>query len=126
MWFDTHSQYYPFQGELLPLSDLDTDLHQQYWLPLFAILTLLYTGLGLIGAWLMWRDRPSRRWLLLLALLIVPRLVVLARMENPEPRYVVEFFAFVVALSGLATTSAYDLFRSKMRSLSADDADDAD
>ncbi len=126
MWFDTHSQYYPFQGELLPLSSLDTDLDQQYWLPLFAILTLLYTGLGLIGAWLMWRDRPSRRWLLLLALLIVPRLVVLARMENPEPRYVVEFFAFVVALSGLATTSAYDLFRSKMRSLSADDADDAD
>src|SRR5262249_26074677 len=33
IWFDTHSQYYPFQGELLPLSGLDTDLHQQYWLP---------------------------------------------------------------------------------------------
>lgn len=115
MWFDTHSQYYPFQGELLPLSSLDTDLHQQYWLPLFAVLTLLYTGLGAAGAWLMWRDKTSRRWLLLLALLIIPRLAVLARMENPEPRYVVEFFAFVVAMAGIATSSAYDLFHSKMR-----------
>src|SRR5207248_1728704 len=31
MWFDTHAQYYPFEGELFPLSALDTDLHQQYW-----------------------------------------------------------------------------------------------
>lgn len=117
MWFDTHSQYYPFQGELLPLSFLDTDLQQQYWLPLFAILTFLYTGLGVMGAWLMWRDKPSRRWLLLIALLIVPRLAVLARMENPEPRYVVEYFAFVVAMASLATSSGYDLFHSKMRNL---------
>src|SRR5205807_314159 len=46
MWFDTHAQYYPFQGELLPLSALDTDLHQQYWLPLFALLTWSFTCLG--------------------------------------------------------------------------------
>lgn len=116
MWFDTHSQYYPFQGELLPLSSLDTDIHQQYWLPLFAVLTLLYTGLGAVGAWLMWRDKTLRRWLLLLALLIIPRLAILARMENPEPRYVVEFFAFVVALAGLAASSGYDLLHSKIRS----------
>jgi hypothetical protein len=116
MWFDTHSQYYPFQGELLPLSSLDPDLHQQYWLPLFAVLTLVYTGLGAVGAWLTWRDKPSRRWLLLLALLIIPRLAVLARMENPEPRYVVEFFAFVVAMAGLAAASGYDRVHSKIRS----------
>ena len=120
MWFDTHSQYYPFQGELLPLSSLDPDLHQQYWLPLFAVLTLLYTGLGAAGAWLMWRDKRSRRWLLLLALLIIPRLAVLARMENPEPRYVVEFFAFVVAMAAIAMSSAL-IRRSGV--LSADDAD---
>ena len=28
LWFDTHSQYYPFNGELLPLEDLDYDIHQ--------------------------------------------------------------------------------------------------
>src|SRR6185295_18284285 len=49
LWFDTHSQYYPFQGELLPLSDLDYDNHQQYWLPLFALLTFVYTLLGITG-----------------------------------------------------------------------------
>lgn len=116
MWFDTHSQYYPFQGELLPLSALDTDLHQQYWLPLFAFLTLFYTCVGLIGGCLIWRDKPSRRWLLLIALLIVPRLVLLARMENPEPRYVVEFFAFVAATGALALTAAYDRLRAMLRS----------
>src|SRR6185369_1907006 len=26
LWFDTHSQYYPFNGELLPLDDLDHDI----------------------------------------------------------------------------------------------------
>lgn len=117
MWFDTHSQYYPFQGELLPLSALDTDLHQQYWLPLFALLTFLYTSLGLIGAWLMWRDKNSRRWLLLLALLIVPRLAILARMENPEPRYVVEYFAFVVAAAGLGVSVGYDLLYPKVKDM---------
>ena len=46
LWFDTHSDYYAFQGELLPLADLDFDIHQQYWLPLFAgaLITLLACG----------------------------------------------------------------------------------
>jgi hypothetical protein len=41
LWFNTHSEYYPFEGELLPLDDLDYDIHQQYWLPLFAFLVLI-------------------------------------------------------------------------------------
>jgi hypothetical protein len=102
LWFDTHSQYYPFQGELLPLSALDTDIHQQYWLPAFAFLTLLYTVLGLAGGWLLWREKRSRRWLLLLALLIIPRLAFLSSLENPEPRYAVEFFVFVIAAGSLS------------------------
>jgi len=108
LWFDTHSQYYPFQGELLPLSALDTDLHQQYWLPLFMFLTLLYTVLGFSGALLVWRNKKSRVWLLMLALLIAPRLAFLASMENPEPRYVVEFFAFVTAVGSLAVMNLRD------------------
>ena len=102
LWFDTHSQYYPFQGELLPLSALDTDIHQQYWLPVFAFLTFLYTGIGLAGGWLLWREKRSRRWLLLLVLLIIPRLAFLSSMENPEPRYAVEFFVFVIAAGSLS------------------------
>jgi hypothetical protein len=123
LWLDTHSQYYPFQGELLPLSALDTDLHQQYWLPLFMFLTLLYSTLGFGGAWLLWRDKSSRAWLLMLSLLIVPRLAFLASMENPEPRYAVEFFAFVIPVGSLGMigvwSGALRLFRKRDSNVSS-------
>lgn len=106
LWFDTHSQYYPFNGELLPLADLDHDIHQQYWLPLFAGLTWVYTLMGAVGAWLLWRSR-NYRWLLMVALLIFLRLGFFASLENPEPRYTVEFFPFLIILAaaGIATVS---------------------
>jgi len=102
LWFDTHSQYYPFNGELLPLEDLDYDIHQQYWLPLFTALTWVYTLLGVIGGLLLWRSRDpnARRWLLLAVLLIFLRLGFFATLENPEPRYTVEFFPFLIMLAG--------------------------
>lgn len=102
LWCDTHSQYYPFNGELLPLKDLDHDTHQQYWLPLFAALTALYSLLGVVGAGLLWlsRDRSVRVWVLLAALVIVVRLGFFATLENPEPRYTVELFPFLVILAG--------------------------
>lgn len=102
LWFDTHSQYYPFNGELLPLEDLDYDIHQQYWLPLFAGLMWIYTLLGVVGGWLLWRsrDRDARRWLLLAVLLIFLRLGFFASLENPEPRYTVELFPFLIMLAG--------------------------
>jgi hypothetical protein len=102
LWFDTHSQYYPFQGQLFPLYDLDTQAHQQYWLWLFALLTWFYTIAGLIGVWVMWKTDSSRRWVLLLALLILPRLAFLAAQEHPESRYTVEFVPLVFAAGGLA------------------------
>ena len=104
MWFDTHSQYWPFEGTLLPLEDLDYEHHQQYWLPLFAGLTALYTLLGLAGSWVLCRARTfaARRWLLLAALAILLRLILFSSLENPEPRYLVEFFPFLSILGGIA------------------------
>jgi hypothetical protein len=106
LWFDTHSQYYPFEGELLPLGDLDYDIHQQYWLPLFAALTFVYTLLGVTGGWFLWSSGlfSARRWLLLAALMIFLRIGFFATLENPEPRYVVEVFPFLSALGGIAIT----------------------
>jgi hypothetical protein len=103
MWFDTHSQYWPFEGELLPLDDLDYDIHQQFWLPLFAALTAVYTLLGLAGAWVLFRARnfEARRWLLLVVLAIGLRVMLFASLENPEPRYFVEFFPILSVLGGL-------------------------
>jgi hypothetical protein len=104
MWFDTHSQYWPFEGTLLPFEDLDYDGHQQIWLPLFAGLTALYTLLGLAGAWFLWGSGKlaGRQWVLLVGLAIVLRLILFSSIENPEPRYLVEFFPFLSILGGIA------------------------
>ncbi|MDQ3746666.1 MAG: glycosyltransferase family 39 protein, partial [Acidobacteriota bacterium] len=107
LWFDTHSDFYAFNGELLPLEDLDYDLHQQFWLPLFAGLTWVYTLLGVAGAWALWRGRRAGawKWLALALLLTIPRLAFMSTLENPEPRYVVELFPFLAALGGVALAS---------------------
>jgi hypothetical protein len=104
LWFDTHSQYYRFEGELLPFSDLDSSIHQQFWLPLFSLLTLVYTLLGIAGAWFLWqrRELETRKWVLLAALTIFLRIGFFATLENPEPRYVVEVFPFLAILGGIA------------------------
>lgn len=104
LWVDTHSQYYPFEGELFPLSDLDYENQQQYWLPLFAGLTFIYTMLGMAGGWFLWTTREflARQWVLLAALVIFLRLGFFATLENPEPRYVVEIFPFLSILGGIA------------------------
>ena len=104
IWFDTHSQYWPFDGDLFPLKDLDYDIHQQWWLPLFAGLTWLYTILGFAGCFFMWRSGLIEIRLLVqfAALLIFLRLGFFSSIENPEPRYTVEFFPFLSILGGIA------------------------
>ncbi|HSE21801.1 MAG TPA: glycosyltransferase family 39 protein [Pyrinomonadaceae bacterium] len=104
LWFDTHSQYWPFEGDLLPLKDLDYDIHQHWWLPLFVGLTWFFTILGVVGGWFMWRSRMFQARLLLVfaSLVIFLRLGFLSTMENPEPRYTVEFFPLLAILGGIA------------------------
>lgn len=101
LWFDTHSQSYPFQGQLLPLYDMDFDHNQHYWLGLFVTLIWALTVFAFLGVMLMIRDSSSRRWCLLLLLLIVPRLVFLAAQEHPEGRYTAEFFPIVIAVASV-------------------------
>ena len=105
LWFDTHSRYYPFAGWLFPLSKLNAKHDQALWLPLFALLTWIYTILAAWGFWAMWRGEGTRRWTILLALLILPRLIFLSTMENPESRYVVEYFVLLAAAGGVALAS---------------------
>jgi predicted acyltransferase len=100
LWFDTHSAYYPFEGEISPMGDLDYDGHQHIWLPLFGFAMLLYTFAGLAGLRRLWRS-DSVQWLLLVLLMTLPRLGFFSTIENPEPRYVVELFAFTAILGGL-------------------------
>jgi hypothetical protein len=117
LWFDTHSEYYPFEGELLPLDDMDHTTHQHIWLPLFTALTWIYTLFGVAGAWLLWRtaDFGARRWVVLTALIIFSRLAFFASLENPEPRYVVEFFPLLCVLAGIATIRIAGAVRTKAK-----------
>ena len=119
LWFNTHSHYYPFEGELLPLSDLDYDIHQQYWLPLFAGLTFVYTLLGVAGGWFLWSSGlfAARRWLLLAALMILFRVGFFSTLENPEPRYVVEVFPFLSVLGGIALVRLIEISRTSPKKL---------
>jgi hypothetical protein len=36
LWFFPHAQYYPFEGELFPLDEMDHENHQDSWLPIFS------------------------------------------------------------------------------------------
>ena len=113
LWFDTHSQYWPFDGELLPLDDLDHATYQHIWLPLFCVLTAAYSLLGVFGGWLLWASQTfaARRWLLLTALIIFLRLAFFSFLENPEPRYTVEFFPFLSVFAGVAITQITAVLR---------------
>ena len=104
LWFNTHSDFYPFEGTLFPLDELDHDTHQQFWLPLFALLVAIYTLLGVAGIAVLWMSQNfyARRWVLLAALIILGRLAFFSSLENPEPRYVVELFTFLMAAASLA------------------------
>jgi len=121
LWFDTHSQYYPFEGELFPLDYMDYSIHQQYWLPLFAGLTWAYTLLGALGAWCLLRARSkeARLWLALAGLIIFLRLGFFSTLENPEPRYVVEIFPFLAILGGIAIGLLTPLRKDKSEQLNA-------
>ena len=105
LWFDTHSQYYPFEGDLIPLKG-EYSAPQQFWLRLFAGFTFFYTLLGIWGGVLLWRSREfvARQWLLLAGLLIFLRIAYFATFESPEPRNVVEVFPFLSILGGIALT----------------------
>ena len=116
LWFDTHSQYYPFEGELLPLQNLDSRSQQQIWLPLFAGLTLVCTVLGILGGRRLWMsgEFEARQWLLLATLLVVLRIAYFATLENSEPRVTVELFPFLGILGGIASTAILDELGSKL------------
>jgi len=104
LWFNTHSDYYPFEGNLLPWSDLDHSTHQNIWLPLFAILVGIYTLLGIAGGYLLLGvpNLYARTWVLLVGLIIVSRLGLFSTVVSPEPRYLVIFFPFLATLGAIA------------------------
>jgi hypothetical protein len=104
LWFNTHSDYYPFTGNALPLNNPDNVPSQNFWLPVFALLVAIYTVLGVGGfVWLtMNAGVEGRIWVLVVALIFATRLALFSMAVSVEPRYVVEFFPFLFAAGGVA------------------------
>ena len=44
----------------------------------------------------------ARVWLFMAVLLMLPRVLFFSTRDNPEPRFLVQFFPFLAALGGLA------------------------
>ncbi|MFT3746114.1 MAG: glycosyltransferase family 39 protein [Pyrinomonadaceae bacterium] len=101
MWFDTHSEYYPFGGEIFPVEDLDNEKYQNIWLPLFGAVTWIYSLLAVVGSFILITKGQSRLWGLMALLLAFPRIAFFGTLENPEPRYLVELFVVAAILGGI-------------------------
>jgi 4-amino-4-deoxy-L-arabinose transferase-like glycosyltransferase len=114
LWFNTHSQYYPFEGELFPPEGEGHETSQQIFLPIFMALVWVYTLLAIGGAWFLWqaRELAARRWVVLVFLTVILRIGFFAMRENPEPRYVVELFPFLIVLGGVAAVRVVESFKS--------------
>jgi 4-amino-4-deoxy-L-arabinose transferase-like glycosyltransferase len=113
LWFNTHSDYYPFTGNALPLNNPDNSPGQNFWLPVFAVLVAIYTVAGVGGFVLlaMNGDADGRMWILLVALIFATRLALFSMAVSVEPRYVVEFFPFLFAVGGIAMVGLKARFR---------------
>ncbi|HXI62460.1 MAG TPA: hypothetical protein VNF70_07100 [Pyrinomonadaceae bacterium] len=104
LWFNTHSDFYPFGGNALPLNNPDNSRAQNFWLPIFAVLVAIYTLLGVAGfVWMgMSGTSYGRALVLMIFLIFTTRLALFSMAVSVEPRYVVEFFPFLSAFGAIA------------------------
>ena len=113
LWFNTHSDFYPFVGNALPLLSPENNRAENFWLPIFAVLVGIYTVLGVGGLILLAMNGglEGRVWALLVALIFIARLVLFSTAVSVEPRYVVEFFPFLAATGAMGILNFKDWFK---------------
>ena len=113
LWFNTHSDFYPFVGNALPLLSPENNRAENFWLPIFAVLVGIYTILGVGGLMLLTMNGgfEGRVWVLLVALIFIARLGLFSMAVSVEPRYVVEFFPFLAATGAIAIMNFKDWFK---------------
>jgi 4-amino-4-deoxy-L-arabinose transferase-like glycosyltransferase len=118
LWFNTHSDFYPFVGNALPLNNPENNRAENFWLPVFAVLVGIYTLLGVAGLVLLAMSGGFEEWswVLLVALVFITRLALFSMAVSVEPRYVVEFFPFLAATGGIALMNFKDFFKRKKQS----------
>src|SRR6185503_1761361 len=115
LWFNTHSDFYPFNGDALPLNNPENNRAENFWLPIFAVLVGIYTVLGVGGLVLLAMNGGfhERVWVLMVALIVTTRLALFSMAVSVEPRYVVEFFPFLAVTAAIAIMNFKDWFKRK-------------
>jgi len=113
LWFNTHSDFYPFNGDALPLNNPENNRAENFWLPIFAVLVGIYTVLGVGGLVLLAMNGGfhERLWVLMVALIFITRLALFSMAVSVEPRYVVEFFPILAATGAIAIFNFRSFFK---------------
>jgi 4-amino-4-deoxy-L-arabinose transferase-like glycosyltransferase len=101
MWFTPRIELIPVSGTVFPLlqSWRDDKVDQGVTVGLF-LLNIVYIGLAMWGAALLWkRSAGVRPALLLLLAFLLLRTAFLTTLETPEPRYVLVCFPALISLA---------------------------
>jgi hypothetical protein len=100
IWFTPRIELLPIAGHVFPLAyQREEDPVDQEWTVMFFAVNVLYVALALWGGWKAWQCRSARCALVVLGLYVLVRTAFLTTLETPEPRYVLECFPVVIALS---------------------------
>lgn len=100
IWFTPRIELLPVSGTVFPLEPSweDDPIDQSVTISLF-LLNIFLVGLGIWGAWRLWRwNRTVRPALITLGAFVMLRTVFLTTLETPEPRYTLVCFPVILAL----------------------------
>ena len=99
IWFTPRIELLPVSGHVFPLAYMhEEDPVDQRVTIFFFLLNIAFTGLGIQGAWRLWRYPAARVTLVFFAAYLAVRTAFLTTLETPEPRYVLVCFPALLAL----------------------------
>ena len=110
IWFTPRIELLPVSGHVFPLAYMrEEDPVDQEVTSGFFLLNVVYVGLGIWGAWRLWRWSPAvRPAVLTLVAFILLRTAFLTTLETPEPRYVLVCFPAILAFAATLFSKLYE------------------
>ena len=100
IWFTPRIELLPVAGHVFPLAyQHEEDPVDQRVTILFFFANVFFVGLGLYGAWKLWRIPAARPAVALLLAYILIRTAFLTTLEAPEPRYTLVCVPALLALA---------------------------
>jgi hypothetical protein len=99
IWFSPRIELLPISGHVFPLAyQSEEDPVDQRMTILIFLVNVFYVGLGMWGAWKLWRYSAAQAGVAVLIVYLIVRTAFLTTMETPEPRYVLVCFPALIAL----------------------------